>query len=42
MGTPHDFAAIDIGGLKEKARKLKEWQKGVKKVNPKVINMNDR
>jgi hypothetical protein len=41
-GTPLDFAAADIGGLKEKARELEVSQKGMKKVNPKAINMIDR
>jgi structural maintenance of chromosome 2 len=43
MRTPYDFAAVDIGGLKEKGRELEESQKGMKKkVNYKVINMVDR
>jgi structural maintenance of chromosome 2 len=42
-GSPYDFAAVDIGRLKEKARELEDTQKGMKKkVNPKVINMIDR
>jgi structural maintenance of chromosome 2 len=42
-GTPYDFAAVDIGGVKEKTQELEESQKGMKKiVNPKVINMIDR
>ena len=42
-GSPYDFAAMDIGQLKEKARELEDTQKGMKKkVNPKVINMIDR
>lgn len=42
-GTPYDFAAVDIGQLKERARELEDMQKGMKKkVNPKVINMLDR
>ena len=42
-GSPYDFAAMDIGRLKEKARELEDTQKGMKKkVNPKVINMIDR
>jgi len=42
-GSPYDFAAVDIGRLKEKARELEDMQKGMKKkVNPKVINMIDR
>jgi hypothetical protein len=40
---PHDFAAADIGGLKEKVQELEESQKGMKKkANPKAINMIDR
>jgi hypothetical protein len=42
-GSPYDFAAVDIGKLREKARELEEAQKGMKKkVNPKVLNMIDR
>jgi hypothetical protein len=42
-GSPYDFAAMDIGQLKEKAKELEDTQKGMKKkVNPKVINMIDR
>jgi structural maintenance of chromosome 2 len=42
-GSQYDFAAVDIGRLKEKARELEDAQKGMKKkVNPKVINMIDR
>ena len=43
-GSHYDFAAIDIGQLKEKAKELEDMQKGMKKkkVNPKVINMIDR
>jgi hypothetical protein len=42
-GTPYDFAALDITGLKAKAAELEEAQKGMKKkINPKVINMIDR
>jgi structural maintenance of chromosome 2 len=42
-GSPYDFAALDVGRLKERARELEETQKGMKKkVNPKVINMIDR
>ena len=39
--SPYDFAAVDIGHLKEKARELDDMRKGMK-VNPKVINMIDR
>jgi structural maintenance of chromosome 2 len=39
-GSPYDFAAVDIGRLKAKARELEDAQKGMK--NPKVINMIDR
>jgi hypothetical protein len=38
-GSPYDFAAMDIGRLKEKVRELEDTQKGMKKV---VINMIDR
>jgi hypothetical protein len=41
-GTTCDFAAIDIGGRKGKARELEESQEGTKKVTPKVINLIDR
>lgn len=42
-GTPYDFASVDVGQLKEKAKELEDSQKGLKKkVNPKVLNMIDR
>lgn len=42
-GTPYDFASVDVGQLKEKAKELEDSQKGMKKkVNPKVLNMIDR
>jgi structural maintenance of chromosome 2 len=42
-GTQYDFAAVDIGKMREKARELEESQKGMKKkVNPKVLTMIDR
>ncbi|KAI5123009.1 hypothetical protein M0805_007631 [Coniferiporia weirii] len=41
-GSAFDFAANDMGRLKEKARELEEQQKGMKKkINPKVLNMID-
>jgi structural maintenance of chromosome 2 len=41
--SQYDFAKLDVGQLKERARELEETQKGMKKkVNPKVINMIDR
>jgi len=41
-GSPYDFAAVDVGRLKEKAKELETQQKGMKKkVNPKVMNMID-
>ena len=42
-GSAFDFAASDMGRLREKARELEEQQKGMKKkVNPKVLNMLER
>lgn len=42
-GSAFDFAANDMGRLREKARELEEQQKGMKKkINPKVLNMIDR
>jgi hypothetical protein len=42
-GSQYDFNAVDVAGLKEKARELEQQQRGMKKkVNPKVINMIDR
>lgn len=41
-GSAFDFAATDMGRVKEKARTLESQQKGMKKkVNPKVLNMID-
>ncbi|KAL5522254.1 SMC2 [Sanghuangporus sanghuang] len=41
-GSAYDFAANDMGRLKEKARELEEQQKGMKKkVNPKVLHTID-
>ena len=39
-GSAFDFAASDMGRLREKARELEEQQKGMKKkVNPKSIHL---
>ncbi|KAH8105378.1 condensin complex subunit SMC2 [Cristinia sonorae] len=41
-GSQFDFASVDIGRLKDKARELEAQQKGMKKkINPKVMNMID-
>ncbi|KAI0067407.1 condensin complex subunit SMC2 [Artomyces pyxidatus] len=42
QGSQYDFEALDVAGLREKARDLEGKQRGMKKkVNPKVINMID-
>ncbi|TFK38366.1 condensin complex subunit SMC2 [Crucibulum laeve] len=41
-GTQYDFAAVDVGRLRDKSTELAESQKGMKKkINPKVMNMID-
>ncbi|GJJ10545.1 hypothetical protein Clacol_004772 [Clathrus columnatus] len=40
--TPYDFAAQDMGQVREKYKELEESHKGLKKnINPKVLNMID-